>query len=182
MGRWTSYTAAERVEIWRQWKAGYSTRDIGRALGRKFGSIYMLLAPCGGIRPRERKRAPRTLTLAEREEISRGLASDASIRQIAERLRRAPSTVSREVRRHGGRRAYRAGAADRRAWRWALRPKACVLRLNGQLQGLVAGKLQLDWSPQQISGWLKRSIPPMRACECRPRRYTAPCSCKRAAR
>ncbi len=100
------YTASDRAELWRQWKAGYSTRHIARALGRQVGSIYQILAPYGGIKPAERTRGPRTLKLSEREDISRGLATGSSIRQIAERLGRAPSTVSREVKRHGGRTGY----------------------------------------------------------------------------
>jgi len=153
------YTASDRAELWRQWKAGYSTRHIARALGRQVGSIYQILAPYGGIKPAERTRGPRTLKLSEREDISRGLATGSSIRQIAERLGRAPSTVSREVKRHGGRTGYRAHVADRGAWRRALRPKRCVLALNRRLQRVVAAKLHVDWSPEQISGWLKECYP-----------------------
>src|ERR1700676_1006504 len=161
MSKGKGWSAAERVEMWRRYKAGESLGSIGRALGRWSGSIYSQVKPFGGIAP-QRQRSARVLSLAEREEISRGLAADASIRSIAKALGRAPSTVSREVRRHGGRyyRAlYRARTADWRAWRRARRPKPCVLALNGQLQALVAGKLQLDWSPQQISAWLKMQFP-----------------------
>lgn len=157
------FSAAERVEMWRRYKSGESLSQIGRSLGGLGrGSIFNQLAPSGGIAPRPRQRSARVLSLAEREEISRGLAADASIRSIAQRLGRAPSTVSREVRRHGGRyyrNQYRAGTADRRAWKWARRPKRCLLALNPQLQRAVAGKLQLDWSPEQISGWLKEQYP-----------------------
>lgn len=156
------FCASERAEMWRRYKAGESARNIGLALGRKGGSIFAYLMPFGGIARQPQQRSARVLSLAEREEISRGLAADVSIRSIAERLGRAPSTVSREVRRHGGRyyrNQYRAGSADRRAWKWAQRPKACVLALNGQLQRAVAGKLQVDWSPEQISGWLKKQYP-----------------------
>jgi IS30 family transposase len=156
------WSAADGVEMWRRYKAGESLGSIGLALGRPRGAVFNQLVPSGGIAPPQRQRSARVLTLAEREEISRGLAADASIRSIAKALGRAPSTVSREVRRHGGRyyRAlYRARTADWRAWRRARRPKPCVLALNGQLQALVAGKLQLDWSPQQISAWLKMQFP-----------------------
>ena len=156
------WSGAERIELWRRYKAGESLGSIGRALGRWSGSIYSQVKPFGGIAP-QRQRSARVLSLAEREEISRGLAADASIRSIAKSLGRAPSTVSREVRRHGGqyypRDRYRARTADWRAWRRARRPKACLLSVQPELQGLVAGKLKLDWSPQQISGWLKEQYP-----------------------
>jgi IS30 family transposase len=156
------WSASERAEMWRRYKAGESLRSIGRALGRGGASIWAQLKPFGGIAA-QRRRSARVLSMEEREEISRGLAADASIRSIAERLGRAPSTVSREVRRHGGkyhpRDRYRARTADWRAWKRARRPKACVLALNRRLQALVAGKLKLDWSPQQISGWLKAQFP-----------------------
>jgi IS30 family transposase len=161
MSKGKGWSAAERIEMWRRYKAGESLRSIGLALGRKGGSVFAQLVPSGGIAP-QRQRSARVLSLAEREEISRGLAADASIRSIAKGLGRAPSTVSREVRRHAGRyyrERYRARTADWRAWRRARRPKACLLSVHRQLQGLVAGKLKLDWSPQQISGWLKEQYP-----------------------
>jgi IS30 family transposase len=145
----------QRVETWRRWKRGQGVRKIGRALGFDHGSIRTLLIQKGGIAPPTRRRASSALTLAEREDISRGLASGASFRSIAERLGRAPSTVSREVARHGGRDRYRAARADDRAWRFALRPKQCLLARNRALCQIVASKLALDWSPEQISGWLK---------------------------
>ena len=123
------------------------------------GSIQFLLAQHGGIAPAARRRSQRTLTLAEREEISRGIASGWSIREIAGGLGRAASTVSREVARHGGRPAYRAGQADLQAWTSALRPKACLLARQRKLRLIVASKLIQNWSPQQISGWLKRRYP-----------------------
>ena len=99
------------------------------------------------------------LTLREREEISRGLASGSSIREIAQCLERAVSTVSREVARHGGRPAYRASQADGEAWQSALRPKRCLLSIHLKLRDIVASKLILDWSPKQVSGWLKTQYP-----------------------
>src|ERR1700693_4221724 len=119
------FSASETADVFRRWKAGYSCRDIGRQMGRKAASVWVLLVPYGGITPVPRRRAASTLTLTEREEISRGLARDVSIRQIAVGLGRAPSTVSREVRRHGGRARYRAADADCRAWQWRRRPKRC---------------------------------------------------------
>jgi IS30 family transposase len=133
--------------------------EIGRAFGKDHGSIQFLLAQHGGIAPAVRRRSQRTLTLAEREEISRGVASGSSIREIARGLGRAASTVSREVARHGGRPAYRASEADQRAWTLALRPKACQLARHRKLRLIVASKLIQNWSPQQISGWLKRRYP-----------------------
>ena len=118
-----------------------------------------MLLPRGGIPPAARRRSRLALTLAEREDISRGIASDSPLREIARRLDRAASTVSREISRHGGRPAYRAHDADDQAWDSALRPKRCLLALHRKLRNIVASKLILDWSPEQISGWLKTQYP-----------------------
>ncbi|MBB5057398.1 DNA-binding CsgD family transcriptional regulator, partial [Granulicella aggregans] len=144
-------SAEQKSEIWRRWKAGESLHAIGRAFDKDHGSIQFLLSKHGGIAPAVRRRSQRTLTLAEREEISRGIASGSSIREIARGLERTASTVSREVARHGGRLMYRASEADQRAWRSALRPKPCRLAHHRKLRLIVAGKLIRDWSPQQIS-------------------------------
>ncbi len=152
-------SAEQRAETWHRWKSGHGLRDIGRALGFDHGSIRSLLAQRGGIAQPARKRAGSALTLAEREDISRGIASGATFRSIAARLGRATSTVSREVARHGGRDRYRATRADDRAWQSALRPKECLLARNPTLCHIVAGKLALDWSPEQISSWLKIQFP-----------------------
>jgi IS30 family transposase len=133
--------------------------EIGRAFGKGHGSIRFLLTQRGGIVPAARRRSLRTLTLAEREDISRGIASGSSIREIARGLQRAASTVSREVTRHGGRPLYRANEADSQAWESALRPKVCFLANHQTLRTVVASKLILDWSPEQISKWLKISYP-----------------------
>jgi IS30 family transposase len=133
--------------------------EIGRALGKSHVVIQFLLARRGGIAPAVRRRSGRTLTLAEREDISRGIASGCSIRLIAKGLQRAVSTVSRGVVRHGGRPLYRAHEADQQAWASALRPKLCLLALHTKLREMVASKLVLDWSPEQISGWLKIQYP-----------------------
>jgi IS30 family transposase len=148
-------TPEQHRELWERWKAGESLSDIGRALGRVRSGIHAWLAARGGIAPAMRQRAPHTLSLTEREGISRGLAAGSSIRSIAGDLARSPSTVSREISRHGGRVAYRACEADGTAWASALRPKACLLGLNRELCRVVADKLRLDWSPEQICGWLK---------------------------
>jgi IS30 family transposase len=145
--------------MWSRWKAGQSLHEIGRALGKSHVVIQFLLARHGGIVPPARRRSPMALTLAEREDISRGIASGSSMRVIAQRLSRACSTVSREVARHGGRAQYRANEADQQAWESALRPKLCLLAMHDQLRKMVASKLILDWSPKQISGWLKRKYP-----------------------
>src|SRR6202034_4376651 len=110
-------------EVWNRWKAGQSLHEIGPAFGKEHSCIRSVLLPRGGIRPAARRRSRLSLTLAEREDISRGIASDSSIREIARLLKRSASTVSREIARHGGRPAYRAHDADRRAWLSALRPK-----------------------------------------------------------
>ena len=152
--RW-KLSATQRADMWQQWKAGQSLNAIGRALGKDQHVIHFLLARHGGIAPPVRRRCLRALTLAEREDISRGIASGSSIRGIAQGLQRGVSTVSREVARHGGRPLYRASEADQQAWELALRPKACLLAHHEQLRTMVASKLLLDWSPEQISGWLK---------------------------
>ena len=156
--RW--FSQEQKAELWERWKNGQSPSDIARALERKTkGGVYRILALNGGIAPVPRRRCPVALVLGEREEISRGIAAGRSIRRIAARLGRAPSTVSREVRRHGGRSAYRAAEADTRAWERALRPKTCRLARHPRLRWRVAEKLALEWSPEQISGWLKRDFP-----------------------
>jgi IS30 family transposase len=152
-------SATQRAEIWRRWKAGQSLHAIGRALSRAHPVVHRLLKQHGGIAPTVRRRSQRVLTLAEREDISRGIASSCSLRVIAQRLRRAPSTVSREVARHGGRAQYRGSEADQQAWDSALRPKRCLLATHRKLRKIVASKLALNWSPQQISGWLKQHYP-----------------------
>ena len=156
--RW-KLSSAQRADMWSRWKAGQSLNAIGRALGKDKQVIHFLLARHGGIAPPVRSRSRRVLTLAEREDISRGIASGCSMRVMAQRLSRAPSTVSREVARHGGRAQYRANKADQQAWESALRPKPCRLVYHGPLRELVTSKLMQDWSPEQISGWLKMEYP-----------------------
>src|SRR5450432_1186593 len=148
----------KKAELWERWKSGQCASDIARLLERTKGAIHHVLAAKGGIAPVARRRGQVTLMLDEREEISRGIAAGRSIRRIAAGLRRAPSTVSREVARHGGRSVYRATEADARAWERALRPKVCRLACHPKLRWRVAEKLALDWSPEQISGWLKREF------------------------
>jgi IS30 family transposase len=145
--------------MWNRWRAGQSLNAIGRALGKDKQVIHFLLACHGGITPPVRRRSRRALTLAEREDISRGVASGSSLRVIAQHLSRTASTISRELARHGGRVQYRANQADQRAWNSALRPKPCRLATHSNLQQIVASKLMQDWSPQQISGWLKQHYP-----------------------
>ena len=149
----------KRAELWEHWKSGECASDIARALARTKGAIHHVLAFNGGIAPVARRRCAVAMLLNEREEISRGIAGGESIRRIAAGLGRSPSTVSREVARHGGRESYRATEADARAWEWALRPKPCRLAGHPELRWRVIEKLALDWSLEQISGWLKREFP-----------------------
>jgi IS30 family transposase len=149
----------QRTEIWSRWKSGQSLHEIGRAFGKPHSCIRCLLLPRGGIPPAARRRSRLALTLAEREDISRGIASGSSIREVARHVDRAASTVGREVSRHGGRPVYRAHEADDQAWDSALRPNRCLLAVNRKLRNIVASKLILDWSPEQISGWLKTQYP-----------------------
>src|ERR1700719_1926370 len=149
----------QKLDIWKRWKAGQSLHEIGRVFDKPHTSIRHFLLPRGGIAPAARRRSRLALTLAEREDISRGIASGWSMREIARRMNRAASTVSREVRRNGDRPAYRAHDADCQAWVSALRPKRSLLAMNRKLRDIVASKLILDWSPEQISGWLKSQYP-----------------------
>ncbi len=148
----------QRRDLWMRWKVGQSLSEIARALRKPPGSVYSFLAQSGGIAPLPRHRSQRALTLAERETISRQVCAGTSTRGIAFILERAPSTVSREIARNGGRGRYRAALAEKRASRCARRPKTCKLGLQSRLQRVVAAKLQLDWSPEQVSGWLRRTF------------------------
>ena len=158
-GKRFGLSAIEKRDVWSRWKAGQSLHEIGRAFDKPHSCIRSVLLPCGGIPPAARRRSRLALTLAEREDISRGIASDSPLREIARRLDRAASTLSRDISRHGGRPAYRAHVADDHAWDSALRPKKCLLAVNRKLRNIVASKLILDWSPEQISGWLKTEYP-----------------------
>jgi IS30 family transposase len=148
--------SGEQRELWKRWQQGQRVSEIARVLSRPGSSVFNHVKAAGGFAPAERQRAERTLRLTEREEISRALASGESLRSIARTLRRAPSTISREVRRHGGQGSYRACEADAEAWDRALRAKPCKLAQQRHLCHAVASKLALEWSPQQISAWLER--------------------------
>jgi IS30 family transposase len=150
---------AEKSELWSRWKAGECVSDIARAMQEPGSRVHHVLACAGGIVPAVRRRSPRALRTQEREEISRGIAAGDSARRIAARLQRPVCTVTRELARNGGRSAYRASEADISAWDRARRPKRCRLTAHPKLRYLVAGKLAVDWSPQQISGWLKQQFP-----------------------
>ena len=150
-------SAQQKKELWNRWKDGQSLSEIGRALGKHAGSIHGVLSANGGIFPLEKRRRRDTLSLAEREEISRCLAIQCSMRSIAQRLGRAPSTISREINRNGGIQRYRASVAESNFIEKASRPKPCKLAINRQLNAVVADRLQKDWSPQQIAGWLART-------------------------
>jgi len=153
------YTEADKSLMWDRWQKGDSLHEIARLFDRHHGSVRGILERTGGIRPPTRRRSSRSLTLSEREEISRGLAAGRSLRSIALRLGRSPSTVSREVKRNGGRQPYRANKAEQAAWDRAHRPKTCKLAQNPALALIVTEKLQLEWSPRQIAGWLKYTYP-----------------------
>lgn len=158
MGR-PGLSAAQKADLWQRWKQGQSLSEIGRALSKHAGSIHGVLSSNGGFTPPVRRRSRWALTLAEREEISRGLAMACSIWQIAATLGRAPSTVSREIHRHGGALTYRAAEADTQAWAHTRRPKPCRLATSPRLQQIVTSKLALEWSPAQVAGWLKLEFP-----------------------
>jgi IS30 family transposase len=155
----TYYTDAQKALMWERWRQGWTLHQIAQLFNRAHTSVQGILSRTGGIRPPARTRCATALTLAEREEISRAMAEGQSIRSIAAQLERAPSTVSRELRRNGGQAAYRASEADRAAWERALRPKCCKLARDRALAQVVTDKLRLLWSPEQIAGWLKHAHP-----------------------
>src|ERR1700716_2273315 len=152
-------TEAVKDAIWVLRAVGVSEAEIGRRLGLPKRTVSKYLERVGGIRPRSGRRPERCLTLAEREEISRGIARGQSARTIGHTLGRSHTTVSREINRCGGRRRYRAHTAERAAWRRARRPRATKLELCPELRELVIERLRQDHSPQQISGWLRLSYP-----------------------
>jgi IS30 family transposase len=151
------YSDSQKALMWERWRRGDSLQKIAQLFDRNHSSVERILAETGGICPAQRCRSQLSLTLAEREEISRAIAAGQSIRSIAAALKRAPSTVSREIKRNGGIAAYRASLADRRAWDRARRPKPCKLVMNRKLADIVASRIQLEWSPEQIAGWLKQT-------------------------
>ena len=153
------YSAAEKTEMWDRWQRGESLTAIGRAFGKASSSVYFQIAPYGGIRPAPRRRSRLALTPWEREEISRGIAAHESVRSIAKLLGRSPSTVSREISRNGGYDRYSAPTAEDAAWARTRRPKRCKLASSPRLRRAVARKLRLQWSPEQIAGWLKSTFP-----------------------
>jgi transposase, IS30 family len=157
--RWSRLSWSERNELWTRWRRGQTLREIARALRRVSSSVYEVVGAEGGVAPRPRKRSRLALTMAEREEVSRQLARGLSLRAISHSLHRAPSTISREVTRNHGRTLYRATTADRRAWSRSRRPKRCRLATRPALRHAVAAKLTRQWSPQQISGWLRYRFP-----------------------
>jgi IS30 family transposase len=152
-------TSAQKRELWRRWRDGQSLMDIGRALGKHAGSIFGVVKAKGGFTPAERRRHRLALTLADREEISRGVARCETAAAIARRIGRATSTVTRELERNGGRARYRAAKADERAYAATRRPQPCRLAINRRLRFAVARQLQADWSPEQIVGWLVSEYP-----------------------
>jgi len=153
------YTQSQVALMWERWKQGDSLHEIAQLFDRYHPSIHGILSATGGIRPPERRRAAKALSLAEREEISRAMVAGQSIRSIAKSLGRAASTVAREIQRNGGAAYYRANLAEQYAWDRALLPKTCKLVKNRDLAQVVAQKLRQRWSPEQIAGWLKREYP-----------------------
>ena len=153
------YTPEQKADIWNRWRKGESLTSIGRLFDRPSSSVFNMLAPTGGIQPPIRKRSRLALTLSDREEISRGIVAGLSIRAIAEKTHRSPSTISREIKRNGGYDIYRATQAEHAAWQRGHRPKRCKLACNRTLSRIVATKLQLNWASEQIAGWLKIKYP-----------------------
>lgn len=154
-----TFTKQEKAFVFDSQKEGIGFSDIAKSLDSKPGTIFTILRDTGGLKQPERQRRSTHLTIEEREEIRVGLSAKKSIRAIARSLNRSPSTISREVQRNRGRRYYKAVDTNNRAWRMAKRPKACLLESHKELRALVLEKLELKWSPEQISGWLKKTKP-----------------------
>ena len=154
-----NYSESQKALMWERWQKGDSLQQIAQLFDRNHSTIQGILSRTGGIRPTPRRRSRLALTLAEREEISRAVVTGQSIRSVARQLGRAPSTISRELQRNGGQQCYRASQADQMAWDRSCRPKSCKLVENRALAHIVADKLRLQWSPEQIAGWLKRTYP-----------------------
>ena len=179
--KWRGHLSpAEQDELWRRWRRGESLRAIARALDRRRKVVHRILAGAGGFTPVPRRRSPRVLSVAEREEISRGVAAGHCMRQVAARLGRAPSTVSRELGRYGGRACYRAASADAAAWQLARRSKVCKLAAVPRLRTLVAQKLQQDWSRNRSPAGSATRFRRMSGCTWPTRRSTGACSSRRA--
>lgn len=153
------YSDSQKALMWERWKQGWTLHEIGKLFDRAHSSIHRILGETGGIRPAQRSRAATALTLAQREEISRVIVGGALIRAIATRLGRAPSTVSREIKRNAGHYSYRVNQVDAAVWDRARRPTCCKLVANRTLSQTVAHKLRMLWSPKQIAGWLKQTYP-----------------------
>ena len=150
-------TEERKARIWELWRQGLAMSTIAKNIAKPPATVYSYLLYHGGITPTARVRRTASLSFDERETISRSLASGHSSRHISRILGRAASTISREVSRNGGREKYRANLAEKAFIKKSLRPKPCLLAQNRELRNIVADKLALDWSPQQISGWLKNN-------------------------
>jgi IS30 family transposase len=159
-----TFSAEQVEELWDRWRRGEPSRLIARSLGCHATKVRRVLAASGGVRPPGRRRRERHLTGLERGEISRGIAAGWTARTIAAQLGRSASTVSREIARNGGRAAYRAQTAEAAAWQRTRRPKTTRLAADPALRALVHAKLTEDWSPQQISIWLRRQHPDDPTC------------------
>ncbi len=169
------YSAAQRAEIWDRWQRGESMSSIGRRFDRQSSSVFSVLSPTGGIRPADRRRGRLALSLSEREEISRGLSIKHSLRAIARQLGRAPSTISREVRRNGGSARYRAAASGQAAWDRALRPKPCKLACHPSLSRRVSAKLRRNGLLSRLRAGSNARSRGRHKAKCHTRRYIGAC-------
>ena len=149
----------EQERVWKLWGTGMALRAVARKLGARPEYVRRYVVSVGGVKPASRRRSVRCLARREREEISRGLARGDGFRAIGMAIGRSHTTVAREVNRNGGRDGYRAEAADAAAWERARRPKRSKLAVNSRLREVVEAKLELDWSPEQVSAWLGCTYP-----------------------
>lgn len=175
------YTETQKALMWERWRKGDTLHQIARLFDRYHSSVQRILAESGGIQPASRHRSRLALTLAEREEISRSVVAGQSIRSIAFRLGRAPSTISRELRRNGGSQGYRANQADELAWVRAHRPKTCKLIRNRTLAQVVAAKLAKQWSRSRLQVGSSMSTRSTRTTRCHTRPSIVASTCRPAA-
>jgi transposase, IS30 family len=158
--QWVRIDGSKRREIIRLAARGWTYHQIAKEVGVGYGSVGGVVRPLGGVmRPEQWKTSAYRLSLEERVEIRVGLEADASFTQIAERLGRAVSTISREVKNNGGRNHYRPVSAHGAAQRAARRPKATKLASRPELCRRVVAELEELWSPQQIAQRLRDEFP-----------------------
>jgi hypothetical protein len=167
------YSESQKALMWERWRKGESLQHIAQLFNGNHSSAQGILAQTGGIQPAPRRRSRLALTLAEREEISRGLVAGDSIQSIARRLSRSPSTICREIKRNSGQAGYRASQADQLAWDRSLRPKVCKLVDHRMLARIVANSSGCNGRPSRLLDGSNAPGRATRTTTCRTRPSTA---------